>query len=76
MWQVEILQDPAPLTLSDMRVVAAAVVNNVLLHETTDWCSDIVWFLTPMLLTLVAIGIIAAISTCVSLLRPGSKLKT
>lgn len=69
-WEVQILQDPLPLTLSDMRVVATAVVNNVLLHETEDWCSDIVFALTPMLITLVCIGIIAAVSTCISWLKP------
>ena len=69
-WDVQILQDPLPLTLSDMRVVATAVVNNVLLHETEDWCSDIVFALTPMLITLVCIGVIAAISTCVSWFKP------
>jgi len=69
-WDVKILQESVPLTLSDMRVVATAVVNNVLLHEIEDWCSDIVFALTPILITLVAIGIIAAISTCMSWFKP------
>lgn len=69
-WEVQIMTDPLPLTLSDMRVVATAVVNNVLLHEQEDLCSDIVWFLTPMLLTMVAIGVIAGVSTCISWFRP------
>ena len=46
------------------------MVNNVLLHEIEDWCSDIVFALTPILLTFVCIGIIAAISTCISWLKP------
>jgi len=65
-WHVTIHEPMVPLTLSDARVVAVAVVNNVLLHEEDDWCSDIVWMLTPVLLTTAVIGIIAAISTCVS----------
>jgi hypothetical protein len=69
-WNVEIVQDPVPLTLSDMRIVAAAVVNNVLIHEKMDLCSDVVFMLTPMLITLCFIGIVAALSTVISWLRP------
>jgi len=69
-WDVQIVQESVPLTLSDMRLVATAVVNNVLLHEIEDWCSDIVFALTPILITLVAIGFIAAISTCISWFKP------
>jgi len=69
-WDVQILVEPEPLTLSDMRVVATAVVNNVLLHESEDFCSDIVFALTPILITFVCIGVIAAISTCLSWFKP------
>ena len=69
-WEVQILVPSEPLTLSDMRVVATAVVNNVLLHEVEDYCSDIVFMLTPMLITLLCIGLIAAISTCLSWFKP------
>ena len=69
-WNVEIVQDPVPLTLSDMRIVAAAVVNNVLIHEKMDLCSDVVFMLAPMLITLCFIGIVAALSTVISWLRP------
>mmetsp|Transcript_3390 Transcript_3390/g.8199 ORF Transcript_3390/g.8199 Transcript_3390/m.8199 type:complete len:354 (+) Transcript_3390:214-1275(+) len=65
-WHVTIHRESVPLTLSDVRIVAVAVVNNVLLHEEDDWCSDIVFALTPILLTLTAIALIAALSTCYS----------
>lgn len=65
-WNVTISQPSVPGTISDVRVVAVAVLNNVLLHEQDDWCSDIVFMLTPILLTLLGIAIIIVISTCMS----------
>jgi len=61
-WNVTILVPGAPGTLGDARVVLSAVVHNVLLNEETDWCSDLVFTLTPVIITLCAIGLIAGIS--------------
>lgn len=36
-WNVSLLVDSVPGTLSDTRVILVAVANNVLLHEETDW---------------------------------------
>lgn len=65
-WHVSIEKDLGPNSLSDMRVVVASVVQHILQHMEDDWCSDIVFMLTPVLLTVVFIAFVAALSAICS----------
>jgi hypothetical protein len=65
-WQVTIIKDLGPNTLSDMRVVVTSVAQHVFQHMEDDWCSDIVYMLTPILLTVVFIALVAGMSAVCS----------
>eukprot|EP00292_Cryptomonas_paramecium_P011567 CAMPEP_0113667014 /NCGR_PEP_ID=MMETSP0038_2-20120614/3202_1 /TAXON_ID=2898 /ORGANISM="Cryptomonas paramecium" /LENGTH=320 /DNA_ID=CAMNT_0000582585 /DNA_START=401 /DNA_END=1363 /DNA_ORIENTATION=+ /assembly_acc=CAM_ASM_000170 len=54
----------------DMRVVAVAVANNVLRHQPSDLCSDVVLALLPMACTLALIGLFAGFHAASALLAP------
>lgn len=51
-WNVTIFAPGGPGTIGDARAVLGAVVNIMLLDEETDWCSDIVFTITPVVMTL------------------------
>jgi len=65
-WHVTIIKDLGPNTLSDMRVVVTSVAQHVFQHMEDDWCSDIVYMLTPVLLTVVFIAVVAGVSAVCS----------
>lgn len=73
-WHVTILDTEGPdvggALITDMRVVAVAVANYVLLHQPADLCSDAVLMLLPMACTLAVIGLLAGFSAARSIFAP------